>query len=52
MAAPSSLIAAATLLVRMLCSSEPMIEALEALITRSDRSCTWRVAEDTSAIEA
>ncbi|MCY1460677.1 hypothetical protein D9M71_782540 [compost metagenome] len=36
----------------MLCSSEPVIDALEALTTFSDRSCTRRVAEDTSLIEA
>ncbi|MCY1533298.1 hypothetical protein D9M68_686200 [compost metagenome] len=50
-AAPSSLIAAATLLVRLACSSELLIEELEASSTRRATWLTWAVAEDTSRME-
>ncbi|MNC81610.1 hypothetical protein D3C75_1347910 [compost metagenome] len=43
--------AAATLLVRLDCSSELTIEELEALTTRRATSLTCSVAEDTSRIE-
>ena len=50
-AAPSSLMAAATLLVRLACSSELSIDELEALTTRRATSLTCAVAEDTSRME-
>ncbi len=50
-AAPSSLMAAATLLVRLACSSELTIEAFEALSTRCATSWTACVADETSRIE-
>ncbi|MNC60474.1 hypothetical protein D3C75_1103550 [compost metagenome] len=50
-AAPSSLMAAATLLVRLDCSSELVIDEFEALMTRRATSLTCSVAEDTSRIE-
>ncbi|MNH29296.1 hypothetical protein D3C79_895210 [compost metagenome] len=50
-AAPSWLIAAATLLVREACWSELNIDELEAATTRNATSLTCPVAEDTSRIE-
>ncbi len=50
-AAPSSLIAAATLLVRLACSPELAIDELDAASTRLTTSCTCWVAEDTSRME-
>ncbi len=43
--------AAATLLVRLDCSSELAIDEFEALMTRNATSLTCSVADDTSRIE-
>ncbi|MCY1381599.1 hypothetical protein D9M69_695260 [compost metagenome] len=51
-AAPSSLMAAATLLVRLDCWSALKIDALEALTTRRATSLTWPLAEATSRIDS
>ena len=50
-AAPSSLMAAATLSVRAACSLELVMEAFDACTTVLTRSCTSRVAEATSRID-
>ncbi len=51
-AAPSSLIAAATLLVRLDCSSELAIEEFEAFTTSCATSCSWRAVPATSRIDS
>ncbi|MNN81206.1 hypothetical protein D3C81_1980090 [compost metagenome] len=50
-AAPSWLIAAATLLVRLACSSELLIDELEAFTTSCETSCSWRAVVATSRID-